>query len=155
MKAASVVVGAALAGAALAGCGGSGQRTPSLAGLPLPPHAHVTVDVQACNEGSNAYCARQLVVSGPAYPTSQAMLDAEKRLLHRLKWSSANAPVGLERAADSPGDRLRVTYATASSDLQGVDLGWIDRGRRVTLALSHALFSHTSTLSFLLELGTT
>jgi hypothetical protein len=83
------------------------------------------------------------------------MLSAENRLLRRRKWSSANAPIGLERAADSPGDKLRVTYATASGDLEGVDLGWINRGHRVTLALSHALFAHTSTLSFLLELGTT
>ena len=68
---------------------------------------------------------------------------------------TVHAQIGPERAADSPGDHLRVTYATATGDLQGVELGWIQRARPVTVALSRTLFDHTSALSILLQLGTT
>ncbi len=142
------------AGAALAGCGGSGGRAPSLAGLPLPLGAKVTLSKRTCDRGANAFCSLQIVVTGRGYRSSVQMLHAERRLLGHRRWAHAAAPIGLELAADSPGDRLRVTYATASSDLEGVDLGWIRRVRPVTLALSHTIFAHTSALSMLLVLGT-
>lgn len=143
---------AALAGVVV-GCGASGPRTPALAGLPLAARSRVAVSVRQCNQGASAFCALQLVVVGAGYRTSLNLLGAERALLRRRGWSQANAPVGLERAADSPGDRLRVTYATATGDLQGVDLGWIKRRRSVTLALSRALISHTSAISMMLEVG--
>jgi hypothetical protein len=46
-----------------------------------------------------------------------------------------------------------VIYATASGDLEAIDLGWIRRARAITLALSHSLFSHQPALSLLLEKG--
>ena len=143
-----------LAAVALAGCGSGQPRIPSLAGLPLAARAHVAVSHRICNAGSNAFCALQLVIVANGYRTSLNLLGAERALLHRRGWTTANAPEGLERAADSPGDKLRVTYATASGDLQGIDLGWIKRSRDVTLALSRAMLAHVSALSVVLEVGT-
>ena len=143
-----------LASIALAGCGASQSRTPSLGGLPLVAHARVTIDHRVCNPGANAFCALQLVVVADGYRTARELLGAEKALLKHHGWIPANAPNGLERAADSPGDKLRITYATASGDLQGVDLGWIRRSRDVTLALSRAMLAHVTALSMLLEVGT-
>lgn len=146
----SAVLGACL----LAGCGG-GTRAPRLASLPLPPKARVSLDDRVCNRGANAFCALQLVVVGSGYQTSKELIDAETQLLRARRWNLVHAPIGPELAADSPGDHLRVTYATATGDLQGVELGWIKRARPVTVALSRTLFAHTSALSVLLQLGTT
>jgi hypothetical protein len=153
MKPAGLVT-AILVCAALAGCGASGGHTPSLAGLPLPRGAAVTLKERTCDRGANAYCSLQLVVVGRHYQTSQQLVRAERRLLEHHHWAHENAPVGIELAADSPSDRIRVTYATAGNDLQGVDRGWIKRVRPVTLALSHAMFANTSAMSMLLVLGT-
>jgi hypothetical protein len=147
-------MGALAASLALAGCGNGGPRVPSLSGLPLASGSHVTVRDRVCDEGANAFCALQLVVISPAFRSSQNLLGAESLLLRQHGWRRANAPSGLEHAADSPRGRLRVTYATASGDLQGIDLGWVHRARNITLALSRALIEHHSTLSVLLELGT-
>lgn len=153
MKPAGLLI-AILVCATLAGCGGSGNRTPSLSGLPLPRGAAVALRERTCDRGANAYCSLQLVVVGRHYQTSQQLVHAERRLLRSDHWAQANATVGLELAADSPSDRMRVTYATAGDDLQGVDRGWVSRVRPVTLALSHAMFANTSAMSMLLVLGT-
>ena len=140
--------------AAIAGCGPSGgDHSPPVSGVPLAPGTHVTVDVRNCNAGANAYCGLELVVVGPGYRSSAALLAGETHLLSDRGWKPTNASTGLERGADSPGDRLRLMYATANGDLEGIDLGWIKRARAVTLALSHALFKHTATLSMLLQDG--
>ena len=154
MKGVGLLATAAFACSVLAGCGGSGDRGPSLAGLPLPPGAAVTVSQRTCDRGASAYCSLQLVVVGHHYHTSQQLLRAERRVLRHGHWAHANAPEGLELAADSPSDRLWVTYATAKDDLQAVELGWIKRVRPVTVALSHAMFANTSAMSMLLVLGT-
>jgi hypothetical protein len=154
MKVRGVFVAAALASAAIAGCGSSGDHTPALASLPLLSGANVLVAQRTCDRGANAFCALQLVVVGAHYRNSVQMVRAERRVLRRHHWSHADAPVGLEVAADSPGDRLRVTYATASNDLEGADLGWIKRVQPVTLALSHEIFARRPALSMLLVLGT-
>lgn len=144
---------AALGSALLAGCGG-GDRTPALHGLPLIPHLQVVERARACDKGANAYCALELVFVGRGYASSRDMLRAERKLLKHRGWAQVNAPVGQELAADSPGDHLRVTYATASQELEAIDLGWIKRPRQVTLSLSRQIFGHTSALAVLLQLGT-
>lgn len=148
------VVVAALAGAAIGGCGVSSHRTPSLAGLPLVPGAQVEVSKRTCDRGGDAYCSLQVVVVAARYRTSVQLLRAERRLLRHRHWSRENAPTGLENAADAPSDRLRVIYATAGDDLRAIDQGWIKRAKPVTLALAHDLFSNASTLSMLVTLGT-
>jgi hypothetical protein len=155
MKGPRVLVVVALAGAAIAGCGGSGDRTPALSGLPLPHGTRVTLQMRTCDRGANAFCSRQLVVIGPRYRNSVELVHAERRLLLRDRhWSRAIAALKLELAADSPGDHLRVTYATAIDELEGVELGWLYRSKQVTLALSHSIFRRTSAMSMLLVLGT-
>ena len=142
------------AAAGLAGCGPGGpDRTPSLRKLPLAHGTRVTVESRRCNIGANAYCALQLVVVGSSYRTSAQLLAKERAALLEQGWTLTRAGNGLEHAADSPGNKLHVIYATASSELQGVDLGWIRRARRVTLALSQSIFSHTATLALVLEFG--
>jgi hypothetical protein len=136
---------------ALSGCGA--DRSPSLAALPLAPRTHVTMRLRTCDRGANAFCALQLVVQGSGYASSQSLLRAENRVLRARGWTHADAPVGQERGADSPGDKLRVTYATASGELEAVDLGWIKRPRPLTVALSRAIFGHEATLAVVLEIG--
>lgn len=145
---------AALVAALLTGCGG-GDRTPSLNGLPLVGGAHVITSQRVCDRGSHAYCAVELVVTDRAYPSSLDLQIAERLLLKKRGWAKVNAPVGQERAADSPHDRLRVTYAAANMELEAIDLGWIKRSRQITLSLSRQIFNHASALAMLLQLGTT
>ena len=141
--------------ALLAGCGqgSAAQRTPQLAKLPLVAGSRISLQVLRCDKGANGFCAWELVITGSGYRSSEALLRSEHRRLLKLGWSGANGDVGNEHAADSPGHKLRLTYATAVGDLQGIDLGWIHRSHQVELALSRAIFSHAPTMSMLLELG--
>jgi hypothetical protein len=115
--------------------------------------ASVVAEVKQCDRGANSFCALELVVVDTRYKTSRDLVRSEHRLLKRSGWSSANADTGEQRAADSPGHKLRVTYATAYGDLKGIDLGWIQRPRKITLALSHALFDRSAAMSIMLEIG--
>jgi hypothetical protein len=94
-----------------------------------------------------------MVIVAPKLHTSWELVNAEARLLARHRWTSEAAINGNERAAQSPGDKLRVTYATAYADLQGIDLGWIQRDHRITVALSKALFDRGAAMSVMLEVG--
>ncbi len=141
-------------GLLLAGCGGSGTKhVPTVAHLPLVPGARIVTQVRRCDPGANAYCAWELVVVAPRYTSSDVLMVAERHHLLRLGWSTANAETGEQEAANSPGHRLRVTYATASGDLRGIDLGWIKRSQAVTMTLSRTMFEHTAAMSMLLETG--
>jgi hypothetical protein len=145
---------AALVAALLTGCG-AGDRTPSLKGLPLLSGVHIFTSQHVCDQGSNAYCAIEMVVTDSAYPSSADLQTAEQLLLKKHGWVKTNAPVGQERAADSPGDHLRVTYAAANLELEAIDLGWITRSHQITLSLSRQIFNHASALAVLLQVGTT
>ncbi|MDQ6606908.1 MAG: hypothetical protein M3Z06_10235 [Actinomycetota bacterium] len=126
---------------------------PELSRLPLVSGARIVQQVRQCDRGANSFCAIELVVVDPRYRTSLDLLTGEHQRLASLGWTSANAQIGEERAADSPGHKLRVTFATDSGDLKGIDLGWIHRSRQTALALSHALFAHSAALSLMLEEG--
>jgi hypothetical protein len=140
-------------GLLVAGCGSSGPRVPAVAKLPLISGASVIVRAQQCDRGADPYCSVELVIADPQFRSSAELMKAERRRLTGLGWTLANGDTGSEHAADSPGHRLRVTYATPESDLQGIVLGWIKRPRSITLALSHQLFIRSSALSMMLELG--
>ncbi len=151
----SVLLTAALsaaASAALAGCAG-GDRTPASSAVALVPGVHVVLQGHMCNRGANVFCARELVVAGAAYGSSDALLVAERRLLHERGWRRMNAGTGTEYGLDSPGDRYRVYVATAWADLSAVDFGWVKRTHDVALALSRALVTRAPTLSILLQYG--
>lgn len=139
----------------VAGCGGGGDRVPSLQRLPLVSGLHAVASQRVCNRGSNAYCALELVLRGPGFASSIDLQRAERMLLQRRGWKKVNAPVGQELAADSPGGKLRVTYAAANMELEAVDLGWVERSRRITLTLSREIFDHQPAMAVLLQLGTT
>jgi hypothetical protein len=139
---------------AVAGCGQSAQsRSPDLASVPLAGGARVVAHIRRCDRGADPYCAVQAVVVGGRYRSSTALLSRERRHLHSLGWTQAIGDSGLELAADSPGHKLRLIYATAAADLQGVDLGWIQRSRLITLALSRLMFDRASAISVMLETG--
>lgn len=141
------------AAALLAGCGSGGSRTPDLAQLPLVSGARFQVKERVCDSGSNAYCAWELVVADRAYRDSNALFEAEHRLLLRRGWSGADGDIATQHAADSPGHRLRVTYANPVDELTGIAIFGVRRSRAVALALSKATFSHTAVISVLLEVG--
>ncbi|MBV9422048.1 MAG: hypothetical protein JOZ98_03985 [Solirubrobacterales bacterium] len=140
--------------AALAGCGQSAKsRTPDVSQLPLVQGATVVTQVRECDKGANAFCAIELVVADRRYKTSDDLLLSEHHQLLSHGWSGAGGDTGNERAADSPGHKLRLTYATATGDLQGVELGQIKRPGKIWIALSHTLFDQVPALSMMLEVG--
>jgi hypothetical protein len=141
---------------ALAGCGqASGQRTPDLGQLPLVKGTHVVAQVRECDPGANDFCAVEAVVVGPRYRSSTALMKSERLHLTSLGWSTVGGDTGQQTAAESPGHKLRLTYATAYGDLEGIDLGWIKRPPAIQLALSRALFDRSSAMSIMLEQGPT
>ena len=145
-------IAALVLAAVVAGCGQS-SRTPVQTRLPLVPGSSVIVSTRECNRGANAYCAIELVVRGAGFPSPKGLVFAERDYLRRLGWTPATPDTGVELAAESPGHKLRVTYATALQDLKGIDLGWIARPPSVTTALDRAVFDRVPTMSVLLEVG--
>jgi hypothetical protein len=152
-RAVAAVVAAGAVGA-LAGCGGNqGYRVPPLGQLPLAPGSHVVAQVRKCDKGQNAYCAVELVVVNRGYANSWALVAGEQRSLSQHGWSQTHADTGDEHAAQSPGHKLRVTFATAMGDLKDVELGWITRSNAISVALSHTIFERSPAISLMLELG--
>jgi hypothetical protein len=121
--------------------------------VPLADGMQVVTHVTRCDRGANPYCAVQMVVVGRHFPSSTALLTSEKRHLKALGWTTAGADNGDERGADSPGHKFRITYATASLDLKGIDLGWIQRSPVIIRSLSRTMFGRDSALSIMLETG--
>jgi hypothetical protein len=138
----------------LAACGsGGGQHTPDLTKLPLVNGARVVAQSRKCDPGANAFCGWEVVVVAPRFHDSNELLLGEHDHLKALGWTGANAEIGGERAADSPKHTLHLSFATADTDLKGIDLGWIRRSRAIQLTLSHEIFAHMPSLSMLLEDG--
>lgn len=141
---------------ALAGCGAS-SHTPSLSQLPLVSGASVVAQAKQCDKGANAYCAIRAVVVDRRFNSSGAFVTAENRWLHKLGWSSAAGDDGVETAADSPGHKVRLTYATGGNDLRGLVLKWIKPPppRSIALALDREFINGVPTMSVMLEVGPT
>jgi hypothetical protein len=144
----------AAAALATAACGQAAtSRAPVLSGVPLIGGTRVVANVRSCDRGANPYCAVQLVVVGGRYGSSMALLTSEQGRLRQLGWTSGAGDTGVEQSADSPGHKLRLTYATASNDLMAIDLGWIQRRRPIARALSNELFDRAPAISLMLETG--
>jgi hypothetical protein len=138
----------------LCGCGHAGAgHPPALSGMPLVGGAKIVSAAKQCDRGANAYCALELVVVDTRYETSEDLRAAEHLVLGSRGWSRTGGDTGQESAADSPQNKVRLTYATADGDLRGVDLGWIQRSRKTTLALSREIFDRAPTISLMLETG--
>jgi hypothetical protein len=113
----------------------------------------VVVHADACDAGANAYCAVDAVFVDSRFSSAEALVTNERRWLKRHGWIKVSAQTGDELAADSPGDRLRVTYSTAALDLKDIDLGWIKRPRPIALALSDAIYDRSAAMSIMLVAG--
>jgi hypothetical protein len=141
-------------GAGIAGCGSSSSpHRPDAAQLPLVRGANVVARVHSCDRGADRFCAIELVVVDRRYRSSTDLVEDEHAQLRKHGWTGGQGDTGEQKAADSPGHKLRVTYATASGDLRGVDLGSIQRPRKITLALSRVMFDQAPAMSIMLEVG--
>ena len=121
--------------------------------VPLLRGATIIVQVRQCDRGANAFCSLQLVAVDPRDKNSEQLADAERDFVRKAGWSETDADTGDERAAESPGHKLRITYATAYGDLKGIDVGWIHRSRKIALTLSRAMFDRSSAISLELDPG--
>ena len=110
-------------------------------------------NARQCDQGANPYCALELVVVDPGYASSRNFVLAERDLLKSHGWIGASPQTSDELADESPGHKLRITYATALVDLKGVDLGWIDRTPTVQRSLAKQLFAGTPAMSALVQVG--
>lgn len=139
----------------IGGCGqgSSSSRPLSISELPLVKGAQVATEVRKCDSGSNAFCAVEAVIVDHKLTSSGALVTGENRWLHSLGWTSAAGDNGVEQAQDSPGSKLRVTYATGLGDLTGIDLHWITRPWPIEWSLSSSIFARTPAMSILLETG--
>jgi hypothetical protein len=141
-------------GLALAGCGGSGSSgSISLSRLPLVAGATVVAQQAQCDPGSSAFCAVEAVIVDRGFGSSGALLAAERHRLRSLGWSDTAGDNGKEQAAESPGRKVRVTYATAQGDLLGWDERWIDRPWPIVLTLARTMYQRTAAMSVMLEAG--
>ena len=138
----------------LAGCGSTQtQRTPTASSLPLVPGSQIVAQVRSCDSGSNAFCGIDLVVRNTKYESSDVLARDESHVLRKNGWSPSDEDTGLQSAANSPGHTMRLTYATATGDLQEIVLGLINRPWPITYALSNAIFDRDATMSMRLEVG--
>jgi hypothetical protein len=138
----------------LAGCGTKATTpSPSLGELPLVGGASIVAQVRQCDKGANAFCAIELVVVAPRFASSVELVKSERNRLRKLGWTGVAPDDGQQRAAESPAQKLRITYATAAADLLGIDLEWIKRPHPITLALARAMFDRSPAMSVLLEAG--
>lgn len=144
---------AVLAGA-IGGCGASHtQRTPTASDIPLVPGAEIAVQARACDRGSRAFCAIDLVVVDHHYVSSDLLAQDEGKVLSKRGWSLAHGDTDLQSGANSSGHDLRLTFATAAGELRAIDLGKINRPWPITYALSHTMFGRTAAMSMMLEVG--
>jgi hypothetical protein len=149
LHAATLAVGSV---ALLSACGGQ-TRTPELASLPIVSGAQVVSKVRVCDQGANPYCALELVVTDRHYTSPRLLVLAERKLLRAHGWSGASAQTGDELADESPGNKLRITYATAYGDLHDIDLGTVQRTRQTQQALSRQMFAGAIAMSAQLQIG--
>ncbi len=147
-----------LSGLFLVSCGGGGPSgSLSLSQLPLVPGASVLTQVRQCDKGSDAFCTIEAVIVDKQAHSSGSLVASEHRQLHSLGWTTSAGDDGVQVAADSPGHKLRLTYATALGDLFGLDMDWLKqpRPRAIGLSLAQTMFDRTPAMSIMLEAGPT
>jgi hypothetical protein len=150
----ATAVAVGLAAAGLTGCGDArAGRTPPLRSLPLAAGARVDLTVRQCDPGARGYCAVYAIIIDRRYRSSHDFLLTERKLLARARWTSSFADTGLERSAESPGHRLRLTYTTADDDLRAIDQHYVKRPGTITLRLSKLDFAGAPALSVTLQAG--
>ena len=115
----------------------------------------MVTQTRQCDQGENAFCTVQAVLADPRFSSSGAFMESEHRRLRSLGWTTSAGDDGDEVAADSPGHKLRVTYATGLGDLIGRDEKWIKRPWPIWWTLSQQMYRGTPTMSIMLEAGPT
>ncbi len=152
-------IGAVLAVAAVTvvlivatGRGGT-PRAIGLKDIPLPAGTRVMTKVRSCDPGVNPYCSLQVVLVGTRGQSTAQLRSGYRRDLLRLGWTTTKGPDGNETAADSPGHELRLTFATAFEDLQGIENNWIQRTAEISHSLSNTMFDRSPALSIMLLRG--
>jgi hypothetical protein len=150
-----VVAPIALVVVAIGGCGANKPKTtPAASAIPLVPGAHIAVQSRACDgQGSHSFCAIDLVVVDHGYQSSDVLAKDESDVLRKSGWSLADGDTSLQSGANSPGHKLRLTYATAAGDLRAIVLGYIGRPWPIQYALSNTIFDRTAAISMMLETG--
>ncbi len=139
----------------IAGCGASqAQRTLTAKDIPLVPGAQIAVQAHACDRGSRVYCSVDLVVVDHHYVSSDVLALDESHVLRKHGWSLADGETAFQTGANSPGHKLRLTFASATGDLRQIVLGQINRPWPITYALSNSMFDRTAAMSMRLEVGT-
>lgn len=136
---------------ALAGCGDGDQL--SNPQVPLVRGAQVFQQIRRCDEGSHVFCALDMVVIDPLYRSSGDFLVAERKHLRKLGWTLQDGEILQERSAVSPGQKVRIVYATAAGDLLALDQGWIQRPAPFGGTLSKILFDGLSAISLTVQAG--
>jgi len=121
--------------------------------VPLVPGSQIVQQFRRCDRGANAFCSIDLVVTNRRYVSSDVLARDESHLLRKQGWSLADGDTGLQSGANSPGHKLRLTYATASGDLQQIVLGTINRPWPIIYALSTSMFDRAAAMSMRLEVG--
>jgi hypothetical protein len=149
------LVALALVAGSLAGCGATSPsaRTPSAGAVPLVPGSRIVAQVRRCDRGTHAFCAIDLVVRNGKYASSGILARDESHVLRKQGWSLANGDTDAQSAANSPGHKLRLTFATADGELRAIDLGMINRSWPITYALSNSMFDRVAAMSMRLEVG--
>jgi hypothetical protein len=141
---------------ALAGCGSASSTSSYNVGrLPLVPGSTIITQSKHCDSGSSPYCALEGVVVNRRYTSSGAFVASQVRLLHQLGWKYSAGDDGYEVAANSPDQKVRLTFAPAVEDLIGLDEHWITRSWPIWAALDQTIFSRTPAMSIMLEAGPT
>ena len=94
-----------------------------------------------------------LVVTDPHYVSSDLLALDESQLLKKHGWSLADGDTAYQSGANSPGHKLRLTFASATGDLRQIVLGQINRPWPITYALSNTMFDRKAAMSMRLEVG--
>jgi hypothetical protein len=148
------LLGLAVAAIALAGCGKGASSTPlSVHELPMVPGVQILAQARQCDTGANAFCSLELVVADGRFHSSGDLVTLEGRLLHRAGWIRVPGDAGNEGGANSPGDKLHLSYGTALADLIGTGVNWFKRSKSLALVLSHQVMAHVPTMALTLTAG--
>jgi hypothetical protein len=113
----------------------------------------VVAQARRCDQGTNVFCALDMVVVAPGFRSAEALMSEQRRRLRKHGWDLQDTEVGQEQSAISPGQKYRLVYATAAGDLLAVDQGWVQRPRPIALALAQTMFDRVPALSLSLEAG--
>ncbi len=154
MRSATAAFVMAVTGLTVAGCGSGTASSPlRREDIPLVPGVHLVEQARQCDRGANAFCALELVVADPGFRSSGDLVTREGQVLHRFGWTKVPGDSGTESGANSPSQKLHLSYGTALADLIGSGAGWFKRSHAIALALSRELVAKVPAVALTLQTG--